>query len=440
MNKGLPLIVLCPSSVIPLRLHNSSRRVDGMTIAPFFTLLRKRRVGEEDSLGHNYFEYWNRVRASAESALMVKYRLLRSDSPEPETSWRNSLMKTAISFPPGFTWKKWHTRLSRSLLALSCLLPLSAQAQDCPGCASLALPGEPASGDEAWVIKKQVNEVSVIFTASAGGKLITDLTKDDVTIRDDEKIPAAIVQFHSQYDLPLRVGLLVDTSGSVKSRMRFERAAATAFLREVMQARSDLGFVMGFANVPTVTQDLTEDQELLSSGVAVLKSDGGTALFDAIVTACNKLSARSEQQVVAQVLVVLTDGDDNSSRSTLEDAIQAAQQAGIIIYTISSNPHDFQFDDTHHAENVVLKKLAEQTGGRALFPQCPRDVKGAFAKIQQELRCRYAVSYRPADFVPDGHYRHIKIVARKRGKNLHVRARRGYYAKVSSPALAWNRD
>jgi Ca-activated chloride channel homolog len=327
-------------------------------------------------------------------------------------------------------------------LAIQSLLLLpSAHGQSCPGCSPLVRSTEPAA-EGVWVIKKQVNEVSVFFTASANGKSIPDLTKEDLTIRDDNQLPAAILEFHSQYDLPLRVGLLVDTSASVHDRLRFEQAAAKSFLQEVIQGQVDLGFVMAFANATTLTQDLTTDLTKLSSGVAALKAQGGTALFDAIAAACVKLLSRDEDQVVAKVLVVLSDGDDNSSRIRLEEAIDMAQQAGVAIYTISTNPpadntHDF---DLQRKGKDNLKALAERTGGRALRPYCVGDVRKAFTKVQQELRCRYAVSYRLANFVPDGHYRRIQIVAHQQGRKIQVRARQGYYAKLPSPALAWNRD
>jgi VWFA-related protein len=223
--------------------------------------------------------------------------------------------------------------------------------------------------------------------------------------------------------------------------MRFEHEAAKAFLREVIQGEGDLGFVMGFANTVTVSQDLTGDATKLSSGVAGLRVEGGTALFDAIAAACAKLLNRAEDQAVAKILVVLSDGDDNSSRITLDEAIDTAQQAGVAIYTINTNPRprDAQEFDWYSKGKANLKLLAERTGGRALRPECVGDVRRAFAKVQQELRCRYALSYRPANFIPDGHYRHIQIVVRKPGMKIKVHAREGYYAKLPPPALAWIR-
>jgi len=320
------------------------------------------------------------------------------------------------------------------------LLLQCAYSQDCPGC-PLRVPSTELAVHDAWVIRKQVNEVNVFFTAFDKGKVVADLTKEDVTILDDGQSPAAILEFHSQYDLPLRLGLLVDTSESIHDRIRFEQEAAKTFLRDVIQAKGDFGFVMGFANATTITQDLTSDGAKLSSGVGALRVQGGTALFDAIAAACSKLLNHAEDQVVAKILVVLSDGDNNSGRVTLDEAVETAQQAGVAIYTINTTPlsRDAQEIDRYSKGQANLKALANRTGGRALRPGCVEDVRKAFAKVQQELRCRYALSYRPANFVPDGHYRRIKIVVQKPGRKMKVRAREGYFANPPSAALAWIR-
>jgi Ca-activated chloride channel homolog len=340
-------------------------------------------------------------------------------------------MKTLLSLHCGFA------QLLRLICSVIVLLLSGAHGQNCPRCSSVVRPAEPAVEDE-WVIRKQVNEVIVFFTASVKGKIIADLTKEDITILDDGQPPAAILEFHSQYDLPLRLGLLVDTSGSIHDRVRFEHEAAKAFLREVIQGEDDLGFVMGFANTVTMSQDLTGDATKLTSGVGALRVEGGTALFDAIAAACTKLLNHAEEHVVAKILVVLSDGDDNSSQITLDQAIDRAQEAGVAIYTISTNPRsrDAQEFDRYNKGNSNLKALADRTGGRALRPWCVADVRRAFAKVQQELRCRYALSYRPANFVPDGHYRRIRIVVQKPGRKIKLHAREGYLAKLPSPALA----
>jgi Ca-activated chloride channel family protein len=119
---------------------------------------------------------------------------------------------------------------------------------------------------------------------------------------------------------------------------------------------------------------------------------------------------------------------------TLERAIDAAQEAEVTIYTISTNYTRYSTERDLAADggNSILHKLAEQTGGRVLFPASPKDVAKAFSKIEEELRSRYAVSYKPSEFTPDGHYRTIKIAARKGGDKVEIRARKGYYARAAS--------
>src|SRR5690242_75056 len=277
-----------------------------------------------------------------------------------------------------------------------------------------------------WLLTKQVNEVNVLFVAAHNGEPVANLSRNDIVVRDDGKAPKAILGFRNEQELPLRVGVAIDTSSSVASRFRFEQAAASAFFRQAMKRNSDLGFVMGFENYPTVTQDFVADPDLLSQGVEKLTIGGGTALYDAVRAGCQKLLYRPEQDVVARVLVVLSDGQNDAGEVSLEGAIDAAQEAEVTIYAISTNysmwstgVHDLAAEQG----NSDLRKLAEQTGGRVLRPSDPKAVAKAFAKISQELRSRYAVSYKPADFSPDGRFRKIKIEARKTGAKLEVHAR-----------------
>jgi Ca-activated chloride channel homolog len=308
-----------------------------------------------------------------------------------------------------------------------------AYAQNCLECATNAVLEDPVpTGD--WLLTKQVNEVSVIFVAARKGKPVGGLSQNDISVRDDDKAPTAILGFRNEQALPLRVGVAIDTSSSLTARFRFEQAAASAFFRQAVNRGSDLGFVMGFENRPTVTQDFVGDPDLLSQGVDRLTPGGGTALYDAVRAACQKLRNRPEQDMVARVLVVLSDGQNNAGEVTLERAIDAAQEAEVTIYTISTNYTRYALERDWSADkgNSNLRKLAEQTGGRVLFPSDPKDVTKAFVKIGEELRSRYAVSYKPSEFTPDGHYRTIKIEARKGGEKVEIRARKGYYARAAS--------
>jgi len=284
-----------------------------------------------------------------------------------------------------------------------------------------------AVGDQGIpVIPVRTNEVNVVFTVTdKKGHRITDLKKDDFRIVDDNKAPEQIRSFHAETNLPLQVGLLIDASNSVRDRFKFEQESAIEFLNQTIHPNYDRAFVVGFDVTPEVTQDFTDNTELLAHGVHDLRPGGGTALYDALYFACrDKLLKTDKGTPVRRAIILLSDGDDNQSHVTREEAIEMAQRAEAIIYTISTN-----VSGTKGAGDKVLERIADATGGRAFFPFQIRDVANAFAEIQDELRSQYAVSYKPADFKADGHYRTIEIVANDR-KNFRVRARRGYYAPL----------
>ncbi len=268
------------------------------------------------------------------------------------------------------------------------------------------------------------NEVNVVFVVTdKHGKRITDLKQSDFKVVDDSKPPEEIRSFHAEANLPLQVGLLIDASNSVRDRFKFEQESAIEFLNQTVRLRYDRAFVVGFDATPEVTQDFTDNAEQLAHGVHELRPGGGTALYDAIYFACRDKLLKAPKSVdVRRAIILLSDGEDNLSHVTREEAIEMAQRAEAIIYTISTN-----VSGTKGAGDKVLERIADATGGRAFFPFQIRDVVSAFAEIQEELRSQYAVSYKPADFKADGHYRTIEIVANDR-KNFRVRARRGYYA------------
>jgi Ca-activated chloride channel family protein len=272
--------------------------------------------------------------------------------------------------------------------------------------------------------KVGVNEVNLIFTVTdKRGRFIKDLKKDDLKILDDNKPPKAIRGFVSQTNLPLRVGLLIDSSNSIRDRFKFEQEAAIEFLNQIVRPKSDQAFVIGFDSTAEVTQDFTDSTEKLSKGVRVLRPGGGTALFDAIYFACrDKLLNASASAPTRRAIILLSDGDDNQSRVTREEAIDMAQRAEVIIYAISTN-----ITGVKQRGDKVLERFAETTGGQVFFPFKIQDVADAFNDIQNELRSQYALAYSPADFVADGHYRPIQIEPANK-KNLKVRARKGYYA------------
>lgn len=286
-------------------------------------------------------------------------------------------------------------------------------------------PDSADTGDQAVpTIRTGTNEVNVVFTVTdKKGRRIIDLKQNDFRIVDDNKPPEEIRSFHAETNLPLQVGLLIDASNSVRDRFKFEQESAIEFLNQTIHLQKDQAFVIGFDVTPDVTQDFTDNTEALAHGVRDLRPGGGTALYDALYYACrDKLLKNAKGLTVRRAVILLTDGDDNQSHVTREEAIEMAQRAEAIVYTISTN-----VSGTKGAGDKVLERIADATGGRAFFPFQIRDVSNDFAEIADELRSQYAVSYKPADFKTDGHYRTIEIIANDR-KNFRVRARRGYYA------------
>ncbi len=282
----------------------------------------------------------------------------------------------------------------------------------------------PADNEAVTTIRTGTNEVNVVFTVTdKHGRRITDLKQGDFRVLDDNKPPESIRSFHAETNLPLQVGLLIDASNSVRDRFKFEQESAIEFLNQTIHPRYDQAFVVGFDVTPEVTQDFTDNSELLAHGVHALRPGGGTALYDALYYACrDKLLKSPKSLTVRRAIILLSDGDDNQSHVTREEAIEMAQRAEAIVYTISTN-----VSGTKQAGDKVLERIADATGGRPFFPFQIRDVANAFAEIQDELRSQYAISYRPADLKSDGHYRAIDIEANDR-KNLRVRSRRGWYA------------
>lgn len=273
-------------------------------------------------------------------------------------------------------------------------------------------------------IRKRVDEVNVIFTVTdKHGRYVKDLKKNDFRVLDDRVPQGQVVSFSSETNLPLRVGLLIDASNSVRDRFKFEQAAAIEFLNQIIRPEYDKAFTIGFDTTPEVTEDFTDNTEALSRGVRMLRPGGGTAMYDALYYACrDKLLKTKDTSSVRRAIILLSDGEDNQSHVTREEAIEMAQRAEVIVYTISTNISGMK----SHGDKV-LERIADATGGRAFFPFKVEDVTDAFTQIQDELRSQYALSYRPTELKRDGAFHSIEIVAEKH-KSLHVRARRGYYA------------
>lgn len=297
---------------------------------------------------------------------------------------------------------------------------------------------EPSSPrNSPFTLRTVVDEVAVFFAATDHGKSVTDLTPGDIGIRDDQKSPAVVTGFRNQTQLPLRLGIVIDTSDSVASRFSFEQRAAADFLQKVMTDKNDLAFVVGVANSVLLVQDFSADQQQMSHAINQLAPSGGTALWDAVAFAADKLAARPEDQPVARILVVISDGKDNSSGVTLKQAINSAERGEVFVYTVStrevSENDGLMSGDHDPVGDHALKVLAENTGGAAFVPGSIRWLNRGLDDLQEVIRSRYLISYRPAMFKHDGQYRAIDISAQKSGRKLRVYARKGYYASTNSP-------
>ena len=274
------------------------------------------------------------------------------------------------------------------------------------------------------VIRIGVNEVNLIFTVTdKHGHYIPNLQQSDFALLDDQKAPAKVNYFRQQINLPLRVGIVIDTSTSIHSRFQFEQQAATDFLLQILKAHSDRAFVMGFDVTPTVTQDWTNDLDGLETGINRLSPGGGTALFDAVYTACRQklLDESRGQEPVRKAIILLSDGDDNQSRVYLPEAIKECQRAETIIYSISTN-----WTPSRGQGDKVMAQLAEDTGGQVFFPPSVEEVSTSFHDIEEELRSQYALTYTPADFKDNGAFRTIYLYCNDR--RYQVRAKKGYFA------------
>ena len=304
--------------------------------------------------------------------------------------------------------------------------PATAPAQATPA-ADLSDPrdkNDPDIQSDQNTIRVPVNEVNVVFTVTdKHNHYVKDLTKVDFKVVDDDRPVDEIRSFRRETDLPLQVGLLIDASNSIRERFKFEQESAIEFLNDTIRPRYDKAFVIGFDIAPELTQDFTDSSEKLSQGVRALQPGNATAMYDAIYYACrDKLLKSPQQSSVRRAIVLVSDGNDNASHVTREEAIEMAQKAEVIVYTISTN-----ISGVKERGDRVLERISDATGGRAFFPFKIQDVADAFSAIQDELRSQYALVYKPADLRPDGRFRNIDIVAENK-KNLHVRARKGYFA------------
>ncbi len=304
--------------------------------------------------------------------------------------------------------------------------PPPTQQKQQPATANPALQTRPADQtpvpSDIPTIRVQANEVNLIFTVTdKKGRFITGLHRENFGLLDDGRPPVAVIGFRQQTNLPLRVGIMIDTSSSIRQRFQFEQDSAIEFFLQVLH-RNDRAFVEGFDIETNIAQDYTNSVDSLNQGIRKLRPGGGTAMYDALYKTCRDqmLTLRGDE-AVRKALILVSDGDDNYSRATQADAIKECQRAETIVYTISTN-----ISPSKDKGDEVLKIISDATGGQVFYPTKLEDVAIGFRNIEEELRSQYSLQYRPADFKADGSFRTIYLQATD--PRYHVRTRKGYFA------------
>ena len=311
----------------------------------------------------------------------------------------------------------------------------------------------PQDSDE--VIKVETNLTNIFFTAADKNKrFISNLKAEDIRVFEDGQ-PQEIFTFQQNIELPLSIAILIDTSISEERTLPDEKVAAQAFLENVMRPNKDEAAVISFTGDTTLEQGFTGSIERLrraidrvefvppsgyiGGGVVVNGTPpisgtnqsiaGSTAVWDAVWATSEELMATSAEHT-RRAIILLTDGDDTSSRMKIHEAIERAQKSDALIYAIGIGDRY-----TFNVNEGSLRKIAEQTGGRAYFPRHERDLRDAFAQIQKDLREQYLVAYSPTNKARDGSFRKIEIQIvnpELKQQSLKLNYRTGYFSKTTS--------
>ncbi len=283
---------------------------------------------------------------------------------------------------------------------------------------------------EEQTISVDVDLVNVFFTVTDDDdQLFTGLTRDDFRVFEDEVLQT-ITNFDSETDLPLTIALLIDTSGSIRDRLRFEQEAAIEFFYSTIERRRDQGMLVAFDSGVDLLQDFTDNPEELSEAVRKIRAGGGTSLYDAIyLSISERMVARPEGR---RVMIVISDGDDNASRYSMTETLEVAQRNNVAIYTISTNSSANFETRAQRRGDDTLETFAEETGGRAFFPLRLEQLAVNFQEISDELRAQYTLAYIPTNLARDGTYREIEV--EPVDDDFEVKARRGYYAPREAPS------
>jgi VWFA-related protein len=291
--------------------------------------------------------------------------------------------------------------------------------------AGLVLPAIPRKVESQDTLKVSVDLVNVQFSVTdRRGRLIPGLKAEDFVIQEDGK-RQEILHFARENELPLTIGMLIDTSPSVRPVFEEEKQTAVAFLESILRP-SDLALVISFDRSVTLVQDYTDRTRLLKAAIDELEIGGGTSLYDAVYLVCKeKLGSESGRKTV----ILISDGEDTTSKTKFFEALVAAHQSDTVIYSISNSSRGFLGRGSLGAgdgDPGTLRKFSEETGGATFFVNRENSFKKIFDQIAQELRTQYSIGYNSTNPSRDGKFREVKIVPRNSG--YVVRARKGYYA------------
>ena len=280
----------------------------------------------------------------------------------------------------------------------------------------------PAPPTQDARIVVEVPRVPLLFTVSdKKNRFVTDLEEKEFKVFDNGK-QQKVIRFNRESALPLRIGVMLDSSNSVRDRFRFEQEAAVEFVKSVLKEERDKAFLVSFDTAAELIVDFSSDPEKLAKGIRSMRAGGGTALYDAVYFACrDKLPEESPPEQFRRALVILSDGEDTMSRVSREQALEMAHRAEAAIFTISTNRSGQRMEG-----DKVLERFSEQTGGFSLRPFQASDLGQSFENIANELRHQYFLLYAPTPFVADGRFHTVEV--QTTAKNLRVRTRKGYYA------------
>jgi len=290
--------------------------------------------------------------------------------------------------------------------------------------------GEALTGIHPWLeenvvptVRKEVREVSLILTVTDHRKhFVRDLKLSDIQIADNGVPPEQITYFEAQTALPLRIALVIDTSDSVQYCFDFEKHAAKTFLKHILRSISDMALVIGFNAHARLAQAPTRDHDLLTRAIKELPPGGNTAIYDAVALAGRELRTIKDTQPSRRAIVLITDGDDNSSEITLQHAAETALQDESIIYVLNTSSEYLRSKNAEPA----MKQLSEMTGGMYLRADTEDRMGSAFSKLEMVLRCQYAIGYKPANTESDGSFHRISVLAPKK---FLIHHRLGYFAR-----------